>query len=162
MTSRPPYLVERGPGYLEYQLPISVKLVVDYRGRVPLLRNERDEWELPGGKLELGESPEHSVCREVAEELGIAVAGLEIIDTWVYRITPVRHVFIVSYGTRYTGDGSLICSDEHKELGLFSYQDIEELPMPRPYKITIARWHRLIRSRDVTYETSASRNDSCR
>jgi 8-oxo-dGTP pyrophosphatase MutT (NUDIX family) len=51
-----------------------VKLVVDYQGRVPLLKNERDEWELPGGKLEVGESPEHSVCREAAEELRLAAA----------------------------------------------------------------------------------------
>ncbi|WP_233606606.1 NUDIX domain-containing protein [Micromonospora sp. Llam0] len=69
MSDRPPYLVERNPGYFEYQLPISVKLVVDHHGRVPLLKNERDEWELPGGKLEVGESPEQGACREVAEEL---------------------------------------------------------------------------------------------
>lgn len=146
MTSRPPYLVERGPGYLEYQLPISVKLVVDYQGSVPLLKNERDEWELPGGKLEVGESPEHSVCREVAEELGLTITSVDIIDTWVYQITPVRHVFIVSYGTRYTGDEHPTYSDEHKDLGLFPYQEIAGLYMPEPYKTTINRWRRLNRA----------------
>jgi len=45
-----PYLVERNPGYFEYQLPISVKVVIDLSGKVPLLKNERDEWELPGGR----------------------------------------------------------------------------------------------------------------
>lgn len=39
--------VERSLGYLEHQLPVSIKLVVDYGGRVPLLKNERGEWELP-------------------------------------------------------------------------------------------------------------------
>jgi 8-oxo-dGTP pyrophosphatase MutT (NUDIX family) len=52
-----PYLVRHQAGYLEYQLPISLKTVIIWRGRVPLLKNERDEWELPGGKLELGENP---------------------------------------------------------------------------------------------------------
>lgn len=103
---------------MEYQLPISVKLVVDYQGRVPLLKNERDEWELPGGKLEVGESPEHGVCREVAEELGLTITSVDIIDTWVYEINPVRRAFIVSYGTRYTGDEHPTYSDEHKELDL--------------------------------------------
>ena len=42
MPNRPPYLVERSPGYIEYQLPISVKLVVDYHGKSPLLKNERE------------------------------------------------------------------------------------------------------------------------
>jgi mutator protein MutT len=140
-TARPPYLVERSPGYLEYQLPISVKLVVDYHGTVPLLRNERNEWELPGGKLEPGESPEHTVCREVAEELGLTIATVQIIDTWVYEITPTRHVFIVSYGAVYTGQEHLTVSAEHKQLGVFSYDDIPDLHMPEPYKSPIARWH---------------------
>ena len=39
------------PGY-----PISVKGVVVRAGRVLLLKNERDEWELPGGRLEAGET----------------------------------------------------------------------------------------------------------
>lgn len=141
MTERPPYLIERSPGYFEYQLPISVKLVIDHHGRVPLLRNERDEWELPGGKLDVGETPEEGVCREVAEELGLTVTQVDIIDSWVYVITPVRHVFIVSFGATYVGDEELVHSAEHKELGLFGYDEIPDLRMPEPYKRTIRRWH---------------------
>ena len=40
--------------------PVCVKGVVSVGGKVPLLKNEREEWELPGGKLETEESPE--VC----------------------------------------------------------------------------------------------------
>ena len=47
--------------------PISVKGVVVRDGAVVLLRNERGEWELPGGRLERGEDPEGCVAREVAE-----------------------------------------------------------------------------------------------
>lgn len=43
--------------YQPHLFPVSVKGVVVRDGRVLLLRNERDEWELPGGKLELGEEP---------------------------------------------------------------------------------------------------------
>nr|MDT0659123.1 NUDIX hydrolase [Micromonospora sp. DSM 115978] len=142
MTGRPPYLVERNPGDFEYQLPISVKLVVDHHGAVPLLRNERDEWELPGGKLEVGESPEEGVCREVAEELGLTIAGVDIVDTWVYEVTPARHVFIVSFGAAYAGDEKLSYTAEHKELGVFAYDEVPGLPMPDKYKRTIARWRR--------------------
>ncbi|MFB9236290.1 NUDIX domain-containing protein [Plantactinospora siamensis] len=145
MTGQPPYLVERGPGYLEYQLPVSVKLVVDYHGRVPLLKNERDEWELPGGKLEPGETPEQTVCREVAEELGLTINTVDIIDTWVYEITAARHVFIVSYGARYAGDEEVRYSAEHKELGMFGYDEVASLVMPEPYKRTIARWRHRVR-----------------
>jgi 8-oxo-dGTP pyrophosphatase MutT (NUDIX family) len=143
MSPRPPYLVERSPGYLEYQLPISVKLVVDYRGKVALLKNERDEWELPGGKLEPSESPEHAVRREVAEELSITIGEVDIIDSWVYEITPMRHVLILSYGCVYTGVEALVVSAEHKQLGTFGYDEVLRLHMPGPYKATIARWRAL-------------------
>lgn len=138
-----PYLVERNPGYFEYQLPISVKMVVEVKGSIPLLKNERDEWELPGGKLELGETAESTVLREVHEELTLEpelLSGIEIIDSWVYEIFPHRHVFIVSYGAEYVGAREPKLSHEHKELGLFSYQEVPELVMPEAYKKTIAAW----------------------
>ena len=36
-----------------------------------LLENERGEWELPGGRLEPGETPHACLAREFAEELGV-------------------------------------------------------------------------------------------
>ncbi|HEV7594077.1 MAG TPA: NUDIX domain-containing protein, partial [Gemmatimonadaceae bacterium] len=53
-----------------YRFPVTVKGVLIRDGRVVLLRNEREEWELPGGKLELSESPEQCLAREIEEELG--------------------------------------------------------------------------------------------
>ena len=56
--------------------PVSVKGVIVKAGLVLLLRNERDEWELPGGKLELGEDPARCAEREIAEEVGWKVAAV--------------------------------------------------------------------------------------
>ena len=86
---------QQGPvGY-----PISVKGVVVRAGRVLLLKNERDEWELPGGRLEVGETPERCVAREIAEETSWTVVTGPLLDVWMYDIVQAeRHVFIVTYG----------------------------------------------------------------
>jgi putative ATPase len=57
------------------RFPVSIKGVLEVGGRIVLLRNERDEWELPGGKLEAGEDPRFVARRIVihaAEDVGNA------------------------------------------------------------------------------------------
>ncbi len=54
-------------------LAISIKGVLIEDGSVLLLENERAEWELPGGRPELGEDPAACLAREFAEELGARI-----------------------------------------------------------------------------------------
>ena len=70
--------------------PVSVKGVAVQAGRVLLLENERSEWELPGGKLELGEDPADCVVREIAEESGWDVTAGPLLDCWQYHISEGR------------------------------------------------------------------------
>lgn len=51
-------------------------VILDDKGRLLLIhRNtpKRVQWELPGGKIEVGEKPEQTAVREIAEELGVSV-----------------------------------------------------------------------------------------
>jgi mutator protein MutT len=48
------------------------------RGRAPLA----GEWSLPGGRLELGESIEQAIVREVQEETGLEVQPLQLLGVY--------------------------------------------------------------------------------
>jgi 8-oxo-dGTP pyrophosphatase MutT (NUDIX family) len=146
-SAETPHLVERSPGYFELLLPVSVKLIIEYEGKIPLLMNERDEWELPGGKLELGEDPKECVIREVREELNLTVDVQGIVDSWLYKITPERHVLIVAFGTVYEGNEELRLSHEHKKLEVFPYDEVPSLRMPQAYKTSIGLWQDAVSKR---------------
>lgn len=122
--------------------PISVKGVVLHSSdRVLLLRNERDEWELPGGRIEIGETPEQCVAREVFEETHWKVTTGPILDTWMYYISAgEKHVFIVTYGCYPESDTDPVLSHEHQEVGLFDEDAVTRLNMPDGYRRSIATW----------------------
>jgi mutator protein MutT len=123
-----------------YRFPVSVKGVVLHAERVVLLKNERAEWELPGGKLEPGESPEGCVIREIHEELGVQVSTGLLLDSWIYHITAGVDVLIVTYGCYPAPFASVTHSPEHKAVGLFTLQEVQALPMPEGYKKSIQAW----------------------
>jgi 8-oxo-dGTP diphosphatase len=65
---------------------VGVGGVIVDQGRTLLIRRGseplRGEWSIPGGTLELGESLEEGVVRELREETGIEVRVLELIEVF--------------------------------------------------------------------------------
>jgi 8-oxo-dGTP pyrophosphatase MutT (NUDIX family) len=120
--------------------PVSIKGVVLVGGRVVLLKNERAEWELPGGRLERGEEPEACLAREIAEELSLQVAVGPLLDCWRYPVLPGKEVLVVTYGCAPLADGAPRLSHEHAAVGLFHPSEVDALPMPEPYRRAIRLW----------------------
>jgi 8-oxo-dGTP pyrophosphatase MutT (NUDIX family) len=125
-----------------YRFPVSVKGIVVRHGAVVLMRNRRGEWELPGGKLELGESPERCVAREIEEEISLDVVPEVLVDSWVYTIAPGTHVLVLTYGCRERTTREAMLSDEHTRFEWVALDDVPALSMPNGYKSSIAWWAR--------------------
>ena len=121
--------------------PVSIKGVVIHANKVLLLKNTRDEWELPGGRLEIGETPEECVAREIAEETGWHVEVGPILDTWLYHVETVnRHVFIATYGCHPTTTPEIAVSQEHVTAHMFSEEDLPALNLPNGYRRSARTW----------------------
>jgi RimJ/RimL family protein N-acetyltransferase/ADP-ribose pyrophosphatase YjhB (NUDIX family) len=71
--------------FLPRKRAIAQMLVRDADGRVLLCRlTYKNDWDLPGGVVEVGESPQEAVAREVEEELGLHLkAGTLLLTDWL-------------------------------------------------------------------------------
>jgi ADP-ribose pyrophosphatase YjhB (NUDIX family) len=71
--------------FLPRKRAISQMLVRDHDRRVLLCRlTYKQDWDLPGGVVEVGESPQLAVSREVEEELALSIpAGRLLLTDWL-------------------------------------------------------------------------------
>jgi 8-oxo-dGTP pyrophosphatase MutT (NUDIX family) len=120
--------------------PVSVKgVVLDSAHRALLLKNERDEWELPGGRTDVGETPGECVVREVFEETRWKVRTGPVHDTWMCSVAG-KHVFVVTYGCFPETDADPVLSREHHDARLFNVSEVDGLDVPDGYRRSITRW----------------------
>jgi len=121
--------------------PVSIKGVLAApTGEIVLLMNEREEWELPGGRIEIGESAVDCLAREIREELSLEVAVGAPLDSYLFEVIPGKHVFIATYACTLQGAFNAAISHEHKRLGLFAPDALPER-LPSGYRASIAAWH---------------------
>ena len=126
---------------MAFRFPISIKGVLLREQAVLLLKNDRNEWELPGGKLELDETPEECLRREIREETGLVVEVGPLLDVWVYAIAPDVHVFMVAYGCLpIAPDAAVRISGEHREHVWAGVDDLRKMNIPPGYLRGVSAW----------------------
>jgi 8-oxo-dGTP pyrophosphatase MutT (NUDIX family) len=118
--------------------PVSVKAVLGWDDRFVVLRNERGQWELPGGRLEHGEQPVQALQREVDEELALQVTVGPLVLAETFEVVPSRWVLILAYRCTTGRPAILSHSDEHDGVMAATASQLTRLPIPDVYRRAIA------------------------
>jgi 8-oxo-dGTP pyrophosphatase MutT (NUDIX family) len=137
---------------------------IDGSDEVLLLRNDRNEWELPGGRPEGNETPEECLSREILEETGLVVDVGSCIHNGILAILPPRaprtmEVLISAYGCNMKSptdtNAAVSLSDEHKAAAWIRVEDLAGLSdLPEIYKTAVQSWKRKIHQPPPGIESS--------
>jgi 8-oxo-dGTP pyrophosphatase MutT (NUDIX family) len=121
--------------------PLSVKGVcLDAGGRVLVCRNWRREWELPGGRPELGEELPACLVREVKEETGLLVDVRELVSAYPFEVLEGRWVNVVAYGCEPRPARPLHTSGEHVQVAFKHLGELSRREFPDGYRDAARLW----------------------
>ncbi|WP_417621930.1 (deoxy)nucleoside triphosphate pyrophosphohydrolase [Parasphingorhabdus sp.] len=122
--------MEKNPTYLF----VVAAALIDQGGRILVQKRPKgkpmaDLWEFPGGKVEVDETPEAALVRELNEELQIGVKEQDV-EPLAFASEPIegQHLVLLLYMCRkWTGHPESADSLDLRWLPLAAIQD---LPMP--------------------------------
>jgi 8-oxo-dGTP diphosphatase len=121
----------------EKKIDFGVKAFIIHNDKFLVMHNygeEQDLWELPGGRLEFGETAEKTVVRELIEETGLLIEPLKILDTWDlvqenYQITGIIYLCKLK-------EGEVKLSHEHDA---YKWIDVERSSIETLYGVFKSR-----------------------
>ena len=109
-----------------FRIAVSA-LIFDEEKVLLALRRDIDWWNLPGGGMEIGETVEEAVQREVFEETGLVVEVGQFVG--IYS-KPQKQEVVLTFRCLVVG-GTLTETEESRECRYFSCQDLPPNTLPK-------------------------------
>ncbi len=93
---------------------VQTASLLNANGEALILRTPEGKWQLPGGRLNAGETWDEGLRREIREETGIEdvqILSIMMVDNWEFR-------GVLMYGVYFlcrTGQTKVVISNEHTD-----------------------------------------------
>lgn len=110
------------------KFPVSVKSLIFDDKRFLLTKNERDEWDIPGGKIENNHNVIETLVREVKEELNITIDNYNILLAKKYLFRK-QEIIVIIYNSKITNEDPISLSFENIDYNFFSYNELNQLKL---------------------------------
>lgn len=116
-------------------------LLLVRRGHAP----SRGRWSLPGGRVEPGETPQHALAREIAEETGLTVDVGELVGEVVrpgpngitYRI---QDFWVTVHGTHAGAGDDPVAGDDALDVAWVALADVAKRQLSAGLLRTLRLW----------------------
>lgn len=127
-----------------YENPIpTVVALIEKDRKVLLVKRGIDPgkggWALPGGFIEMNESPESAILREVYEETNLRGREVKLFDVIHYNSVFYSSILIISYEVSVTDFEPAKPGDDAVEVRFFSLRDRPKLVF-EPHENLLLKW----------------------
>lgn len=122
---------------------ISLKALIEKEGRVLfVLGADDDHWQLPGGRVNEGETLEEAFKREIMEELGLLVEPKSIFDAFLFKSPSGKNHAVIIYRCEVLNDLENMKLDdgEIKEIKWVGEEDLTSLKMRGEYRKSLRKF----------------------
>lgn len=116
---------------IEYVFGLAVRaLLTDENGKILIIKRSTTsktnpgKWELPGGKVDSGESFDQALIREVYEETNLKIKLDHVVGVCEQNLPLIRAIHIVMSGEIV--DGYLNLSSEHEGYAWVFFEDLHD------------------------------------
>ncbi len=121
---------------------IAMKAVIVRNGKILILREAQHyadgtntgRYQLPGGRVEMGESWQEALQREIRQETGLLISSHHplFVGEWMANIRSVRHQIIAVFFVCTVNDGEVILSAEHDASCWITAESYQEYDLLEP------------------------------
>ncbi len=129
----------------QQQIPIATVggLIFNGAGEVLMIRTHKwsDKWGIPGGKIKWGETSEAALRREILEETGLKISGIQfvLVQDCIHSKEFYRdaHFVLLNYTCRCVGKPRVKLNDEGQESHWVKLVEAKKLKLNKPTKFLI-------------------------